>query len=293
MSDWEPDWEIRPRIRRTDGIRARSQRGAFATSWWASRWVAALEQLVDPSRLTRGRTYARQGQVVKLETRPGAIDAQVQGSRPHPYRVTIRVATLSDSEWHRVSDALAERAVFGAKLLAGEMPRDIEDAFAAADANLFPGVETELVASCSCPDDAELCKHAAAVCYLVGERFDEDPFLMFELRGRSRDEIMTELRSRRAPASAQPPEGESTGDPHSQPAATIEADADDPGRFWSMPAAMEDFSLNFKTSPVDALPVKQLGPAPFWADHDEFTRAMQRDYRAISDAARRLALGDD
>ncbi len=293
MSNWEPDWEIRPRIRRSDGIRARSQRGAFATSWWASRWIAALERLVDPGRLTRGRTYARQGQVVKLEVQPGAVDAMVQGSRPSPYRVTIRVAPLADPEWHRVADTLAERAIYGAKLLAGEMPDDIEEAFAAAGASLFPGVRTDMVASCSCPDYADLCKHSAAVCYLLGERFDEDPFLMFELRGRSREDILTELRNRRAPAPDRPAGDEATGESDIQPSDTADADGDAPVEFWSMPAAMEEFPLSFDAPRVDAVPVKQLGPAPFWADRDEFTRAMEQDYRAISEAARRLALGDE
>src|SRR5438552_2914202 len=103
MSPWPrpPEWERAPRIRPESGIRARNQRGAFVSSWWAGRWIAALERLVDTGRLARGRTYARQGQVVSLDVRKGEIDALVQGSRRLPYQVTIQIPELFDDAWKR------------------------------------------------------------------------------------------------------------------------------------------------------------------------------------------------
>lgn len=193
------DGRVRPRPRlAADGIVAKSQRGAFGESWWAKRWIASVEAVGWGGRLTRGRSYARGGAVTKLEVMVGKITASVQGSEAKPYRVNISVPQLSNAVWERVITILAERALFSAKLLAGEMPQEIEQAFAQAGAQLFPSSATELINNCSCPDPVTPCKHIAAVYYLTGERFDEDPFLFFELRGRRREQVITALRARRA-----------------------------------------------------------------------------------------------
>jgi uncharacterized Zn finger protein len=183
------------------GVASRRRRGAFVDTWWAERWVAALERLMDPGRLGRGRRYARAGQVLSLEEQPGAVTAQVQGSRRTPYLVTVALAPLPDAAWERAVDALARRPDVAASLLAGEMPRDIDEVFAQAKASLFPTAPGHLRLSCSCPDWVTVCKHVAATCYLLGEQFDEDPFLLFRLRGRGQDEILAGLR-RRAGAAA-------------------------------------------------------------------------------------------
>ncbi|MCD4672929.1 MAG: SWIM zinc finger family protein, partial [Anaerolineaceae bacterium] len=168
-----------------DGIKARSKRGAFAKSWWAQRWIAALERLMDSGRLTRGRSYARKGQVLSIkETKEGVI-AKVQGSRRTPYKVKIQIAPLSDAQWEKVIDALAEQAIFTAQLLAGEMPQEIESAFEVAKVSLFPMRREDLMTDCSCTNYSNPCKHIAATHYILGERFDEDPFLIFRLRGRT------------------------------------------------------------------------------------------------------------
>src|SRR5579864_7230343 len=193
-------WDDYPRERRkpANGIKARTQRGKFGQTWWAGRWIAALERLVDSGRLSRGRSYARSGQVVQLDVGPEGVEAKVQGSRATPYRVSIRFRTLSKEEWDRVADAMAAEALYAAKLLAGEMPEQIEDVFLAAGTSLFPAARADLMTDCSCPDWANPCKHVAAVHYLLGERFDDDPFLLFLLRGRSKENISHALRVRRA-----------------------------------------------------------------------------------------------
>lgn len=193
--------EHRPRLP-ADGIKAKNKRGEFGESWWGKRWIGALESFGYGSRLTRGRTYARGGAVLNIDVKPGQVGAKVQGSRPKPYNVTIKLARLDDRQWARALDAIAEQAIFAAKLLAGEMPPTIEEAFAAAQVPLFPRSAADLDTNCSCPDTANPCKHIAAVHYLLGERFDEDPFLLFELRGRSKTQIIDELRARRADSAA-------------------------------------------------------------------------------------------
>ena len=143
----------------TGGIKAQSKQGGFGKNWWAKRWIAVLEGFHLGARLTRGRSYARRGQA------------------------------LSKAEQASLGKALAEQALFTAKLLAGEMPQDIEQAFAGAGLSLFPKHLDDLVTGCSCPDWSNPCKHIAAVYYLVGEEFDRDPFLIFKLRGVDRDRL--------------------------------------------------------------------------------------------------------
>src|SRR3990172_5889984 len=186
----------RPKPRRpADGIKAKTQRGTFGKTWWAGRWIAALERLVDSGRLARGRSYARSGQAVKLDVGPDGVSALVQGSRKTPYKVSIRFQPLSDADWEKVTDAMAAQAIYAAKLLSGEMPAEIEEVFAAAGVTLFPAVKNDLKTDCSCPDWANPCKHVAAVHYILGEQFDDDPFRIFELRGRNKAAIADALRA--------------------------------------------------------------------------------------------------
>src|SRR6185312_5289027 len=140
---------------------------------------------------------ARSGQVTKLDVSKRGVDARVQGSRPSPYKVTISFKQLSDSEWARVVESMASEASYAAKLLSGEMPAAIENAFVGAGTTLFPAEGNDLETDCSCPDWSNPCKHVAAVFYLLGEQFDADPFLMFLLRGRTCDEIAGALRALR------------------------------------------------------------------------------------------------
>jgi len=263
------------------GIKAHTRRGAFGKSWWASRWIAALERLVNPARLARGRTYARAGQVVSLDVSRGGVTAVVQGSRPQPYKVQIHFKQLSDAEWDRVVDAMAAEALYAARLLSGEMPEQIEEVFAAAGTSLFPAARNDMRTTCSCPDVANPCKHIAAVHYLLGERFDEDPFLMFLLRGRSQDEIVAALRARRAgPEVEAPPEVETVSEP-------------DLATFWNAPPQTEEVALHFALPESDALAVKRLGPPPFVRGHQApFTAVMERLYQQIGEYALLLALGD-
>ncbi|HNY68336.1 MAG TPA: SWIM zinc finger family protein [Bacillota bacterium] len=179
-----------------------ARKDEFGGTWWAKRWTSALERLGWSSRLQRGRTYARQGNVLEVKVSPGRIDARVQGSRRRPYRVTINIEPLSDSDWNEAASAMAEHASFAARLLAGEMPENIEDAFDRCDTPLFPGSEQDIEMSCTCPDWANPCKHTAAVFYVLGTEFDRDPFLLFLLRGMSKERLLAALREKRAQAAA-------------------------------------------------------------------------------------------
>lgn len=175
-------------------------RRTFGATWWGRAWIDALEHRarLDPNRLPRGRTYARQDRSSTLAAAAGVIEARVQGSRRQPYHVRVRVRTFSDAEWDRAIDAIAARAAHAAALLDGELAPEIVDDLAAAGVELLPG-PGELGFECSCPDWASPCKHAAAVCYLAADHLDADPFALLLLRGRTRELVMAAIRRRRAP----------------------------------------------------------------------------------------------
>jgi uncharacterized Zn finger protein len=191
MSDFYP--RSRPR-KTTGGIKARSNRGPIGEQWWSRRFIDVLESLGLQSRLTRGRSYARSGQVLSLDIGTGHVTARVQGSRVKPYAVKLTVDPLTTRQWQRVEEALAARAVFRARLLAGEMPAEIEQVFADCGTPLFPKSARDLTMTCSCPDWEVLCKHVAAVCYVLAEAFDVDPFGMLAWRGKGRTDLLAALR---------------------------------------------------------------------------------------------------
>ena len=264
------------------GIKAESKRGDFGASWWAKRWVQALENFSLGSRLARGRSYARRGQVVSIDVRPGEVAASVQGSRKRPYRVSIGVATLPGPDWQRLQAALVERPVFAASLLTGRMPENIEDVFVDAGLSLFPARESDLKTDCSCPDYANPCKHIAAVYLLLGEEFDRDPFLIFRMRGIERDELLgPDLRKSVEASAWMSP----TLEPEPLPA--------DPDAFWGQPEWDDNGDDIIGPAHVPdepaALP-RQLGRFPFWQGSEEFLPALEAVYARASQAGLELYL---
>jgi len=242
------------------GIRARSENGEFARNWWAQRWIEAMERLVRKPRLQRGQRYARMGQVLSIEEVRHGINARVQGSRAKPYKVTIEVAPLSDRQWEKVLDVLSGQAIFAAQLLAGEMPAQIEGAFASAGVSLFPHRTGDLKTACSCPDWANPCKHVAAVHYILGDRFDEDPFLLFRLRGRTQEQILEGLRKRRSNGAEQHVEELEEEEPGEESIPALEETLD---YFWETASDLDSFAVSVKP-PAFPLPIlKRLGEPDF------------------------------
>ena len=264
------------------GIKAQTQRGQFGEHWWSRRWIAVLESLGDSSRMGRGRTYARKGQVRNIDLQPELITAKVQGSRRTPYKVRIEVAPLSDAQWEQAIDALGSQAYFAAQLLAGEMPPEVEDIFAATGAPLLP-TRADVEMSCSCPDWANPCKHIAAVYYLLAEMFDDDPFQTFNLRGRTRQQVVEALRERRvaATSAAQQLEPEEAEEP-------LEAAVAD---FWTPQEALGAFRVAVGPPPVEAALLKRLRAPPFAKHPDAVAAALNSAYSAVTRQALTSAFG--
>jgi uncharacterized Zn finger protein len=244
------------------GLKARSTRGAIGRTWWSERFISVLESIIVGGRLERGRNYARRGQVISLEVTAGMVRALVQGSRVQPYRVRIGLAAFGKPEWARLERSLAESAWYSAKLLAGEMPEDIEDVFEDLGLALFPASSAELALQCSCPDWQVPCKHIAAVFYLLAEAFDDDPFAILAWRGRERAELLANLHALRAVpppgAGAAAEAGPSPGDRSVASLGGLAPAplADSLGSFFAMPAPLP------VTSPAATSSTTLLGQLP-------------------------------
>jgi uncharacterized Zn finger protein len=266
-----------------DGIKSKNVRGAFGETWWARRWITVLESYSIGSRLQRGRTYARAGQVLDMAIQPGTVTARVQGSRATPYKIRIDVPVLPDSEWERAIDAMSAQAIFAAKLLSGEMPNDIEDAFNAAKVPLFPARGSDLATDCSCPDFANPCKHIAAVYYLIGEQFDADPFLIFTLRGRTRDQIIEALRKRRAAATRASADSAGEGLPPVEPELGL---SDQLGTFWDT-GDLSSLTVHIAPPEIEAALLRRLGASPAGTQV-----ALKALYAVMTRYAQQKALGE-
>ena len=254
------------------GIAVRARRGKIGEQWWSRRFVEILEEICQPGRLARGRSYARKGQVMDFALAPGQVSGRVQGSRPQPYKIKISIPAYDETDWALIQQALGEQALYRAALLAGSMPHEIIDVFDELDLPLFP---TELVMQCSCPDWAVPCKHASAVLYVLAEAFDDDPFLVLAWRGRGRDELLDGLR-------AQPEPGEAI-DPLAVPEVPLEsrlADFYTPGlslsRLRERPARV--------TAPPELL-LRALDPPAVRVRHIPLLDLLRPAYRALADPA--------
>ncbi|MBI4865629.1 MAG: SWIM zinc finger family protein [Candidatus Wallbacteria bacterium] len=243
-------------------------KGRFVGNWWADRWIKMLESLGHSNRLPRGRYYARTGRVFDFRVGPGEVTARVQGSRPQPYSVRIEVAPLDDRAWTRVVEAMAARAMFAAKMLSGEMPQNIGEVFASASVSLFPKLARDIRVNCSCPDSANLCKHAVAVHYILAEAFDQDPFILLHLRGRARDEVIDALTRTRAKLLAAEPSSDAAGQANGAPGAELVAQEEegppssDPFRFYELGHGLEDLTFILEQPPVPHAVLSKLGPPP-------------------------------
>ena len=197
----------------TNGITAIGDDGLGQQPWWVEQWMELINGYRFKKRLERAWGYAREGHVTSIRFEGRRVHARVQGTDEAPYKVKLWLDVLNDEDWGYVLEALTQKARWSAQLLAGIMPSDIERAFAASGKRLFPFKLQEVRSECSCPDKANPCKHISAVYFLMGDRFSEDPFVLFQLRGRTRAKLLEDLAEYRRKALAELAEqSEASGD---------------------------------------------------------------------------------
>jgi len=275
----------------------------FSRTWWGQRFIAALEQFTDPGRLGRGRSYAHNGRILDYTLAKGTVTAKVRGSiNPYYgideepiYRTTITIAPISPDQWTTIISAVASRADLVTKLLMNEMPDTIEDVFSTVGVHLLPHSRRDFTTRCSCPDDANPCKHIAGVYYLLASALDHDPFVMFELRGLSREKLRTELAQSplgRILASAltadavpvQPAASYYTR-PTKEPAGGTASHKE----FWTGATRLPAPPTMVSPSSVPALLIKKQGDyPPFWHKDGSFIGVMEDMYERVRTKNRQM-----
>lgn len=257
-------------------------------TWWGQRWIEALERMAPEYklRLARGKTYARAGRTHDLTVQAGIVTAKVTGSRAQPYDVELKVAQLNAAAWKTAIETMAKKAQFAAELLAGEMPQAIDEAFESAEVSLFPVRASDLETECSCPDWANPCKHVAATHYVLGEALDRDPFLLFELRGRSKSQVLRELRAARSGVEAQQDQ------PEEQPIPAIRLENLSTEDYDAPRAPLPTLHMEFEAPKAQAAILKQLGKPPGWMGDDAPAEVLAPLVRAAAERARSIALSD-
>jgi uncharacterized Zn finger protein len=283
--------QTRPARKVKGGIRAQTQRGSFGGTWWGRRWLTLLEQSPIGLRLSRGRAYARNGQVMDLRITKGEVSARVQGSRRTAYKVRMRLRPWNAGQWGAVCASLAQQPILAAGLLANDMPEDLDTVFNRLGLSLFPAHKGDFATECSCPDWSNPCKHIAAVYYLLAEALDLDPFLLFRLRGMERDELIAALQGETRPAAGEErgardgARESTTGDREPLPG--------DPAAFWSEAGSPPDLPPYPEAPALHAALPKRLGSLPFWRSERQFFPVMDEIYRTASEfAIQRLTNGD-
>jgi uncharacterized Zn finger protein len=267
----------------------------FSRTWWGQRFIAALEEFTDAGRLSRGRSYAKGGKVKSFEIKDGIVTAKVRGSvNPYfgvytepLYTTTIEFQPISAAKWAAAIALIASKASLISRLLLNEIPDNIENAFATLGINLLPHSRKDFDSSCSCPDWSNPCKHIAGIHYLVAAELDRDPFLLFELRGLSRDDLHKEL--------AKSPLGQalsaelqlaqrplaSVSSYYTRPQ-TVPPKADDLRDFWHGAKRLPQTIEPLPETLVAGIPVKKQGDAPaFWQRDNSFIAAMETIYQQV------------
>ncbi|MFM7646546.1 MAG: SWIM zinc finger family protein [Cyanobium sp.] len=225
--------------------------------WWVEQWMELIHGYRFKKRLERAWEYARSGNVTSIRFEGRRVHARVQGTGEDPYKVKLWLDVLNEEDWGYVLEALSQKARWSAQLLAGIMPQDIERAFAASGKRLFPFKLQEVRSECTCPDKANPCKHVSAVYYLMGDRFSEDPFVLFQLRGRTRSQLLAELAERRRQGVRTAPESA----PH-----PVHAAIADPGRWWRYDAALDPDLVVITPALEGESGLEEAGPLPLAED---------------------------
>lgn len=179
------------------GIRAQELRSGASRTWWARRWLEAIEPMGFGGRLARGRNYAISGQIVSIQMKGPDVIADVVGTRPDPYRVNINFSIPDEKVRESIVSDLRAEPMLIARLLADEMPMEVEEIFRRYGVALFPGGKIgprkyDVTIDCSCPDWANPCKHSCAVMLILGEEIARRPLTLLELRGIITEELYDE-----------------------------------------------------------------------------------------------------
>jgi uncharacterized Zn finger protein len=271
-------------------------------TWWGRRFIEALEGFTDSARLQRGRGYSRESRILAFDIADGLVSATVRGNvnpyfgvyKEPRYKTRIQMAPIPAKDWDKALAYLGSNAALVSKLLLNEMPDNIDDAFANVKLHLLPRSRKDFARTdCSCPDYANPCKHIAGVYYRLASRLDGDPFLLFELRGLSRERLQQGLRTTplgnalAALMVEAPPEDAAVESFYTRPLAA--SSTPDYKSFWNgkrrLPSEIEPAT----PAAVPAILVRKAGDfPPFWDRDSSFIEVMEDLYSRVRGKNKRV-----
>jgi len=268
----------------------------FTRTWWGQRFIEALEEFTDEGRLGRGRSYARNDRVLNFRLEKGKITAKVRGKinpyfgvyKEPKYNTNIEIKPIPKAKWSKVIKLISSKASYVSKLLMNEMPDNIEEAFSELSLHLLPHSQRDFDTYCSCPDWANPCKHIAGVYYLVAAEFDRDPFLMFELRGLSKEELQAELAKSplgkvlASQLSTEDVDVEPSESYYTKPRKECPAENISVKEFWTGRKKLPQQAEPPAPQTVPAILIKKQGDfPPFWEKDISFIEVMEDFYKRV------------
>ena len=268
----------------------------LSKTWWGNRFIEALETFTDSGRLSRGRSYASNSRIRRLEITDGVITAAIRGNvnsyygvyKEPTYHVEIAMQPLSSAQWAAAIAYIASKASFISKLMLNEMPDNIEAAFTPLKLNLLPKSKSDFQTECSCPDWSNPCKHVAGVYYRVAAELDRDPFLLFELRGLPRERLRLELQKLPLGEALAAELATETVPPipidsyYTRPQLTAPPEAMSVKTFWQGTKPLPKTIPAAPASSITGIVVKKQGDRPpFWQKDTSFISAMEELYDRV------------
>ncbi len=278
------------------GVKLKLKAGETPQSWVTQRLLRVAESGAPNDVYKDGVEYARLGQTKRLTIEGALCEGIIQGRSDKPYTTTIAMEKFTVESQERVIAAMADQVRYAAKLLAGELPSNIEDVFAPLGLRLFPAEPGDIISTCSCPDwsaDQPWCKHTVCLTALLAERLGEDPMIIFGLRGMPGQELIDGLRQKRA-VGAQGPGPAPVLHQHVPGVSDISSppleDALD--SFWDVGSELRELDTPIEPPTVNCVLLRRLGPSPFTEGRFPLIGLMATCYQLIGEAAVRAESGE-
>ena len=262
-------------------------------TWWGQRFIEALEDFTDSGRLQRGRSYSTDNRIKQWLLQTGKVEAKMRGNinpyfgvyKEPTYNVSVQMTHLSTTQWKKIIQKLSQRASFISRLLLNEIPENIETVFTDLGVHLLPQDYRDFKVACNCPDYEVPCKHIAGVCYRLARQLDQDPFLLFEIRGLAPEKLLQEL--------ALSPLGKVLSDAKNSARAELESVSSFYTRpeltelpqeislksFWQGPQPLPKNIESSQVATIPAMLIKKGGDSPaFWQKQNSFIELMEDFY---------------
>ncbi len=268
----------------------------YTRTWWGQKFISSLESFTDSGRLQRGRSYSGDNRILHFDITKGLASATIRGNvnpyfgvyKEPKYQTEVKMTAIATKGWTKIIANMSSKASIVSRLLLNEVPENIEESFVAVGKRLLPHSREDFQMECSCPDYANPCKHVAGLCYRLASELDQDPFLLFELRGLSKEALQAEL--------AKSPLGKALaselGDRSQEmapvtsyftkPQTTSAQEVPTLKQFWQGQKRLPQAIPFSNPATVSAIVIKKQGDnPPFWDKSTSFIETMQELYERV------------